>query len=436
MLYKIFKFLISNAIRFYYKEIRVENVKQLSHEGPLIIIANHPNTLMDAWLLSVISPNKIYYLTKGTFFSTPLKMWFLRSLGMIPVNRMVDGKTQGVENAHSFEECFKILEQSKTLVVFPEGNSVMERTLRPLKSGTARIALEFLQRNPTVKNLKILPVGLYYSRGNQYTSSVLVKIGEKESIDHYLPDYLENNAGGARKLTNDFRIKLENLLVISQSKDQELLVDDLFAILHDNDEELTIEQRASIFKELHETIHQTQEENPSKIKEIHQLVSNFQMKFNNLSIRSSLLSKGMGRGKNVRKLILSLFLFLLSFPVYFFGLVHNFIPFYTTHFLMQKLVKDVEYYAPIAILLSIVMYPLNYLGIILLFDWFVDFSAVIHIFYVFLMPTTGVFAYKYAKAAKEFLVRFRYIVLLYNDKEAMKKLLADRESLKSFIQAK
>ena len=73
---------------------------------------------------------------------------------MIPINRPMDNRTEGVSNTDSFEACYKILSEGKTLVIFPEGNSVMERFLRELKTGTARIALEAF-RNVVMYGLDI-----------------------------------------------------------------------------------------------------------------------------------------------------------------------------------------------------------------------------------------------------------------------------------------
>ena len=41
---------------------------------------------------------------------------------MIPINRKIDGEVAGVKNNDSFEACYKLLEEGKTLVIFPEGN--------------------------------------------------------------------------------------------------------------------------------------------------------------------------------------------------------------------------------------------------------------------------------------------------------------------------
>ena len=162
MLYHFLKLIIGTGVKFFYKEINVSNLKGLKTKGPKIIIANHPQTLMDGWIIAQISNERVYAVVKGTFFDNKLKNWFLRSLGLIPINRATESKTKGVDNLSSFEACYKVLEEGKTLVIFPEGNSYAEQVLRELKSGTARIALEAEKRNGAKLDLSIIPVGLIY----------------------------------------------------------------------------------------------------------------------------------------------------------------------------------------------------------------------------------------------------------------------------------
>lgn len=124
MLYRILKFLISIGIRLYYREIRVKNSEKLPQSGPLIIIANHPNTLMDAWVIGMICKQPIYYMAKATLFNSKFKLKLLKSLNMVPINRQGEGKVEGVSNEDSFSECYKILNEGKTLVIFSRGNEL------------------------------------------------------------------------------------------------------------------------------------------------------------------------------------------------------------------------------------------------------------------------------------------------------------------------
>jgi 1-acyl-sn-glycerol-3-phosphate acyltransferase len=201
MLYQILKTLVSIGIRLYYKEIKVVNKRNLPESGPCIYIANHPNTLMDAWILGYVSRLPIFFMAKATLFSSPFKQRILRSLNMIPINRRGEGQIKGVSNSDSFENCYKILEEKKCLLIFPEGTSFLERHLRELKSGTARIALEAERRSNSLLDLKIIPLGLNYQKAERFRTSVMVHVGQAISVKEYVPEFQINQGIAAKKLT-------------------------------------------------------------------------------------------------------------------------------------------------------------------------------------------------------------------------------------------
>ena len=155
--------------------------------------------MMDGWIISYITKEPIYFMAKGTFFNSPLKKWLLKSLGLIPINRASESATKGVKNTDSFEACYRLLEEGKTVVIFPEGTSYKEMQLRELKSGTARIALEVEKRGKIKTPIQVVPIGLVYTEAEAFRSSVLVSIGEPISPTPFLSMFKENSSKAARE---------------------------------------------------------------------------------------------------------------------------------------------------------------------------------------------------------------------------------------------
>ncbi len=346
MLYRILKFLIGIGIRLYYREIKIRNKEFLRHDGPLIIIANHPNTMMDAWIIAQSISQPIYFMAKGTFFNTPLKRWILNSLGMIPINRPIDNKTAGVNNNASFEACYKVLEEGKTLVVFPEGNSMMERQLRELKSGTARIALEVEQRNAGKLNLKVVPIGIFYSQGEKFRSSVMLTIEQGLFVDDLLDEYAENPSVASKKLTSRFRQHLERVLVTTDSLEQEKLIDDVYDIVKDEKSKASVESRVEYLKQISDRIEEIQLLKPFLIEEIQTLVNQIQWQTEKLKIRQDLLNKRFKLSSYSLQLFFSVIYAVVGFPVFIFGLIHSIVPFKGTELLMPKLIKKCRVLCP------------------------------------------------------------------------------------------
>ncbi len=435
MLYRILKILMRIGINLYYSEIKVRNEKYLDHPGPMIIIANHPNTLVDALLIGIISPRPIYYMTKATFFNSKWKMKILRSLNMIPVNRSTEAKTEGVNNASTFEECYRLLSEGKTLVIFPEGNSQMELLLRQLKSGTARIALETELRNDGQLNLKVVPVGLMYTQGEKFRSSIMVNFGEGIGVTHHLEEFKENQASAARKLTDEFRKLLEGVLVTAQNKEQEALITALSEALQSRYLPNTsgVESEMELVKKIRDRIEKLSLDNPEKIEQIQQLYWNLKWKTEKTEIKDDFLDRGLRSGMFIRQIITSSIGLIVGFPLFLFGLIHNIIPYRLTDMIIVRLKTSKEFYAPLAILISLILYPVNYAVFsVLVYQLFhPGFWAMVA--YCFLMPVLGLFAYSFATYMQHISYKLNYTFLLMNNKEAILEMKEQRRQLFKLI---
>jgi 1-acyl-sn-glycerol-3-phosphate acyltransferase len=429
MLYRLLKFFIGIGIRLYYREIKVRNKEYLRHDGPLIIIANHPNTMMDAWIIAQSISQPIYFMAKGTFFNTPLKRKLLGSLGMIPINRPIDNKTSGVNNNASFEACYKVLEEGKTLVVFPEGNSMMERQLRELKSGTARIALEVERRNKGKLNLKVIPIGIFYSQGEKFRSSVMLTVEQGLFVTDQLAEYTENPSAAARKLTARFRQHLERVLVTTDSLEQEQLIDDVYAIVKDDAKKSDVESRVEQLKQISDRIEEIQLMKPYLIEEIQSLVKEIQWQSKKLQIRHDFLNKRFRSSPLVLQFILSLIYGIIGLPIFLFGFIHSIIPFKATDLLMPKLIKNVEYYAPIAVLMGLVLYPLNYGVLVWIAGKVFDLDLIAKILYFCAMPLTGMFAFYFVRFFSKTAYRWKYMFVRMNESQALDDVQKSRDRL-------
>ena len=436
MLYTFLKIILGFGTRMYYRDIHIKNRERLQHDGPTLIIANHPNTLMDAWIIAQLSDRKVYCMTKGTFFNTRIKRWFLKSLGLIPVNRSIDRKTQGVSNVESLELCCKVLEEGKTLVVFPEGNSELEHQLRALKTGAARIALEVEKRYQGKLDLKIVPIGLIYMKGDKFRSSVFGRVGTEISPLQYLELYRANESLAARNLTNDFRESLESLLLESQSREQDLLVDDIAEVLSFEPADVPgydLEKNVEEVKRINEKLNQINAETPWKMEEIQRLVSKIRWQLGQFDIKSKQLDTRVGPGVVISQLLETVFVLVFGLPLFVFGALHNFIPFKLTQFLMPKIVRDIEYYAPIAVLLGVVLYPLTYIGFVVTLNQFIHVNFWTELVYFSLMPIGGLFAYYFLREVGNITFRWNYVFLVSSQRDKLSALRSDRSRLHYLI---
>ena len=174
MLFDLLKYPAKIALRLYCKKLIVSNPTLLNIKGPVLIAANHPNSFLDAIILSTIFKQPIYSLARGDVFKKKWLSIILHSLNMLPIYRLSEGVSNINNNYTTFNNCINIFKQGGIILIFSEGICINEWHLKPLKKGTARLAFMAWQQNIP---LTILPVGINYSNFYGFIKTVHIHIG-------------------------------------------------------------------------------------------------------------------------------------------------------------------------------------------------------------------------------------------------------------------
>jgi 1-acyl-sn-glycerol-3-phosphate acyltransferase len=153
--------------------------KDIPHQkGPLLLACNHPNSFLDALLLGAYFDQPIHFLARGDAFKNPLAKKILLALKAIPIYRLSEGKEYLSLNDATFERCTKILLDGGIVLIFSEGLCLNQWHLRPLKKGTARIALNAWKHQTVKDTFPVLPVTFNYSSFNDFRKTVIIDFGE------------------------------------------------------------------------------------------------------------------------------------------------------------------------------------------------------------------------------------------------------------------
>jgi 1-acyl-sn-glycerol-3-phosphate acyltransferase len=187
-------------LTIFFRRVEVEGLERVPAGRPLLIVANHVNGLIDPLLLLGKLPLHPRMLGKSTLWEIGILHPFLGLFGVLPVYRRQDEGADPKRNLDTFARCHDELEVGGSISLFPEGTSHSEPALVPLKTGTARIALEAeAQRGPL--GLLILPVGLTYEAKERFRSRALVQVGDPIDPASELALYPTDPTQAVRSLT-------------------------------------------------------------------------------------------------------------------------------------------------------------------------------------------------------------------------------------------
>lgn len=180
MLYALLKFPATVALWLYCRIIVINKPESLKLKGPLLIAANHPNSFLDAIILASLFKQPIYSLARGDVFKNKFFAKLLYSLNIYPVYRTSEGVENMEHNYSTFNACREIFKKNGIVLIFSEGRCINEWHLRPLKKGTARLALSSWEQDIP---LTVLPTGINYSNFHHYHKNMHILFGEPMRSD-------------------------------------------------------------------------------------------------------------------------------------------------------------------------------------------------------------------------------------------------------------
>lgn len=170
---------------FYFRRIEIYEVQNVPKNKPVLLLSNHQNALLDALLIATKCGRFSYFLTRAGVFKNSFIAKILDSLQMLPVYRIRDGWGNLTNNNAIFERCSKLLSKSECIVIFPEGNHNLNRTVRPLSKGFTRIVFDTLEKYPEL-DLQLLPVGLNFANAKMFPDNTSIYFGKPIEAKHYV----------------------------------------------------------------------------------------------------------------------------------------------------------------------------------------------------------------------------------------------------------
>jgi hypothetical protein len=239
-------------------------------------------------------------------------------------------------NIDTMDDSLRIIGEKKALLIYPEGSTHQTIYLRPLKKGTARLALQAKKMHQDLP-LKLIPIAVNYTDPNAFRSDVMIEIGKPVNIQ--LKDEKEIPANQQiMQLTSQLETQMKALVKQVDPIEEEDLVIELLQLKAGFDpyKPFPVFERSNVHLQTdRELVYQFNAmEDKASLKEKWQL------------LRSLLHTKGLHdlvRYKSASHFILKAILLIVLFPFFLVATIVHFIPIFTMKRIIRKYVKSREF---------------------------------------------------------------------------------------------
>lgn len=207
MIYTLIKLPIRLALSIFCVDINLVNPQFKTAKGPLLLVANHPNSFLDAILIAVQFRDPVYFLARGDAFRKTRHRILLGLLHMIPVYRLSEGRENLHLNEYAFKKSQELLTAQKIVLIFIEGICLHTHELQPFKKGAARIAITAIKEKLP---LQIMPVSISYNSFSQFGKSVRIELTKTEPAKNLLP--YEDDATNMQHFNREMFYRLNSII--------------------------------------------------------------------------------------------------------------------------------------------------------------------------------------------------------------------------------
>lgn len=425
----------SIVLRLFFRRIETLNVGDVPFKGPLIFVMNHPNGLIDPALVFVALPRKVSFLAKSTLFRIPVLRKLLAIMEALPVYRRID-EADLEQNLKTFEASHLLLKRGGAIALFPEGVSHNSPKLLPIKTGAARIALGaisgFEKSGPI--DLKVIPVGLYYTSKTRFRSEALLFFGEAISVS---PAELDPDGGlprdRVRELTDEIEEAMRRVTVNAETGAEIETANQAANLFLSVTETLDLEEPlAARFEFVRQYIENQDEVGGgfSGTEEITGLVSDYKKKLRRLGLEPENLSLSKHPFWYVfQHFIFRVAVLLLLLPLTVAGFILHMPGYQISKFLGYRYSKHGadDIVSTVKVIAGIFLMPLTWIVVGLVVAYY--FGAAIGAASVPVAAFCGYVAMKSMEALEDLRGWFRAVLLFFRRREIFIELLAERRRL-------
>lgn len=438
-LYTFLRWLIGLAMGFYFRRIERFHAERVPAKGPVLFTSNHPGSLTDSFIIGASVPRKVNFVATVQLFRFPVAKWILTQCGVIPINRVKDDPKAMRTVTQTFEACYRVLERGEAVGIYPEGVTYDDSTLKEVKTGAARMALELENRHGGKLGLRIVPVGLTYSAKEIYRSDVLANFGEPIRASDFLEGYSERRKECIQKLTAEIERRIQALILHLPALEHARVIEGVKRlylerlllgndIIHDavspRAEELLLSQRIA------EVVEFTYRDEPQRAEAFAVRLDFYERRLKRLKISDEWLAQCPNKRTLAARTIWWAVLALFGAPMAIYGWLHRAIPYALVKWAVNRFTEPGKRKAgtsSAAIAAGIVAFGLFYGLCVLVFYNLFGWPATL--WYALSLPVASLIAHYYLRELRNLAAAVRTLIVLVRAPLAARTLVAMRTDL-------
>jgi glycerol-3-phosphate O-acyltransferase/dihydroxyacetone phosphate acyltransferase len=357
--------LVRTVIRAFFREVEVVGADRLPLDRPLVLVANHINSLVDPILVLGPLPVTPRFLATSQLWKNPILRFFLGLAQVIPVYRKQDDGGDTSRNAETFARCHEVLRDGGVIALFPEGISHNHPGLQPLKTGAARIVLEAEEKFPGL-GVRIVPVGLFFDARGRFRSRALVEAGEPLDPAPELALYQKDAPGAVRALTARIDEALQDVTVNYATWEDARLVAraaDLWAQERSGEPgEVHLARTAALERVFREGYEALRSHHPEQVKEVAEAVREYDRILRWFRLRDAQVASDYEPPRVARFVGWTLFHLFIHLPLAAVGTVLNWPTYRLVGFLANRIARFPDQVATWKVFVGLFLFPLTWIA--------------------------------------------------------------------------
>lgn len=444
-LYQLMRGVLGLALGFYFRRIERFHAERVPVTGPILLTANHPNSVTDPFVIGASLPRKVNFMaTVQMFRFAPLK-WLLTRCGVIPVNRVKDDPKAMRSVMDTFEAVYRVLEGGEAVALFPEGITHDDPQLKEVKSGAARMALELEHRHGGKLGLQIVPVGLTFSAKELYRSEALANFGEPIRAADFLTDYETQRKECIRKLSAEIEARIQSLILHIPDLEQARVIAAVKRLylerlqVGDQVVESSTTPRAdelALTQRISGAVQQIYRTTPEVAQGFVARLNRYELWLARLRISDEELAQFQNHGVRLRRNLVKATLGLVLLPLAIYGWIFRLLPALVVTWAVHRFANPDIRKAQVStatIVAGVIAFGLFYSLFIGMCHW--EFGWPMSLWFGLSLPVTGLIAHYYWQSAQKLGSAARTSFILLRAPSAAKRLIAMRRNLVAEIEA-